>query len=191
MNSRSGFSFRKLGDDLLRRLPASAEILPVFALITTMFYGWTLVVFLWKLPGWLFFLTAGEIAGIVAFQFTTNLIESIVVLLLLLVFSAVLPPRFFKEAFAVRGSAVALVLIGSMMLFLNRYVAVGPKFGENLSVWMLGSLFISFAIAALSTRIKILRMAISWLSDRLIVFLFVLLPLSALAVLYVIVQAFI
>jgi hypothetical protein len=156
-----------------------------------MFYGWTMVVFLWKLPGWLFFLTIGEIAGILAYQFITNLLESLVILLLLLISSMVFPPRTFKDVFVVRGSMAALVLIGSMMLFLNRYVSAGPKFGENLPVWMLGSLLISAVMVALATRLKILRVSISWLSDRLIVFLFVLLPLSALSLLYVLIQAFI
>ncbi len=156
-----------------------------------MFYGWTMVVFLWKLPGWLFFLNIGEIAGILAYQFTTNLLESFVILLLLLISSMIFPPRTFKDVFVVRGSVAALVLIGSMMLFLNRYVSVGPKFGEYLPVWMLGSLLLAIVLSVVSTHFRILKDSISWLSDRMIVFLFVLLPLTALSILYVLIQTFI
>ena len=156
-----------------------------------MFYGWTMVVFLWKLPGWLFFLNIGEIAGILAYQFTTNLLESFVILLLLLISSMIFPPRAFKDVFVVRGSVAALVLIGSMMLFLNRYVSVGPKFGEYLPVWMLGSLLLAIVLSVVSTHFRILKDSISWLSDRMIVFLFVLLPLTALSILYVLIQTFI
>ena len=156
-----------------------------------MFYGWTMVVFLWKLPGWLFFLNIGEIAGILAYQFTTNLLESFVILLLLLISSMIFPPRTFKDVFVVRGSVAALVLIGSMMLFLNRYVSVGPKFGEYLPVWMLGSLLLAIVLSVVSTHFRILKDSISWLSDRMIVFLFVLLPLTALSIFYVLIQAFI
>lgn len=191
MKSRFNRFFRKLRDSLSGRIPAFADILPVFALIAAMFYGWTMVVFLWKLPGWLFFLNIGEIAGILAYQFTTNLLESFVILLLLLISSMIFPPRAFKDVFVVRGSVAALVLIGSMMLFLNRYVSVGPKFGEYLPVWMLGSLLLAIVLSVVSTHFRILKDSISWLSDRMIVFLFVLLPLTALSIFYVLIQAFI
>jgi hypothetical protein len=174
---------------LLKRLPAFPDILPVFAVITTMFYGWTMVIFLWKLPGWLFFLTAGEIAGIFAYQMTINLIESLVVLLLLLLFSMALPAHALKDIFVIRGSAAALILIGSMMLFLNRYVSVGPEFRNNLYWWMLGTLLVAIVLTTLSTRVRFLSASISWISDQLIVFLLVLMPLSAISIIYVVVHS--
>jgi hypothetical protein len=169
----------------LKRIPAISNILPVFAVISSLFYGWSMVIFLWKLPGWLFFLNAGEIAGIFAYQLITNLAESLLVLSLLLVVGAILPPPVFKDVFPVRGSLVALILISSMMLFLNRYVAIGSGFGASQSLWMLGTLLLIVPLAMLSTRVRVFNTAISWISDRLIIFLFLLLPLSALAILYV------
>lgn len=171
----------------LKRFPPISDILPVFAIIAAMFYGWTMVVFLWKLPGWLFFLKIGEIAGIFALQLITNLIESLAVLSLFLAVSVALPSRALKEVFVVRGGMSALVLIGSMMLFLNRYVAIGSEFGGNLSLWMLGTILLVIVLAMLSTRIRFLSALISWISDRLTVFLFVLMPLSALSILYILV----
>ena len=169
----------------LKRLPPISDILPVFAIIVTMFYGWTMVVFLWKLPGWLFFLTIGEIAGVFAFQLATNLVESLVVLLLLLILSMVFPPRIFKEVFIVRAGMAALILIASMMLFLNRYVSVGTAFGSALFLWMIATTLLAAVLTMLSTRVRFLTALISWISDRLTVFLFILMPLSALSLIYV------
>ena len=180
---------QKLRGIALNRLPQVSKIIPVFAVIATMFYGWTMVVFLWKLPGWLFFLTLGEIAGIFAFELVTNLIESLVVLLLLLTFSMAFPSHVLKDVFIVRGSMAALVLIGSMMLFLNRYVSIGSEFGGNLSLWMLGTILLVIILTILSTRIRFLSALISWISDQLIVFLLVLMPLSALSIIYVFIHS--
>jgi len=172
----------------LKRLPAFHEVLPVFAVLSTLFYGWTSVVFLWKLPSWLFFLTAGEIMGIFAYQMVTNFIESLAFLILLLTATAILPPKALKNEFVVRGSMISFLVIGSMMLFLHRYASVGPEFGHYLYWWMIVTLFLSILLARLSTDIKVLRVSLSWFSDQLIIFLFVLIPLSALSFIYVLVS---
>ena len=51
---------------MTRRLPALQQILSVLALVAVPFYGWTIMVFFWKLPGWLYFLSVGEIATLLA-----------------------------------------------------------------------------------------------------------------------------
>lgn len=179
---------QKLRSIALDRLPKVSEIIPVFAIIATMFYGWTMVVFLWKLPGWLFFLNIGEIAGVFAFQLVTNLIESLAVLLVLLIFSIIFPPRVLRDVFIVRAGMAALVLIGSMMLFLNRYVSAGAAFASVLFLWMIVTIILAVALAFLSSRIRFLSASISWISDRLTIFLIILMPLSALSIIYVLLR---
>ncbi|MEW5942138.1 MAG: hypothetical protein AB1750_20930 [Chloroflexota bacterium] len=173
-----------------KRLPKFADILPVFAVIAVMFYGWSLVVFLWKLPGWLFFLNVGEIAVIFANELVTNLAESLAILLLLLAVCAILPARFLRDDFAARGGIAALTVIGAMMLFLNRVVEKGAAFNRYLYWWMLGTVALAVFLAWLGARVKFLRAAVTWLADRLIVFLFVLLPLTALGMIVVIARFF-
>lgn len=174
-----------------KRLPQFADILPVFAVIAALFYGWSLVVFLWKLPGWIFFLTPGEIAVILAYELTTNLVESLVVLLLLLAACVILPPRFLQSDFTARGSIIALTLIAAMMLFLNRMAEVGPAFNRHLLWWMFTALALAVFFGWLVSRLRFLHQAVVWLADQLIVFLFVLMPLSALAVVVAVVRFFI
>ena len=173
---------------MLKRLPKFADILPVFAVISVMYYAWTLVIFIYKLPGWLFYLNLGEIGGILAHEFMTNFLESLGLLLLLLIACILLPPRFFRDAFAVRGTAFSIVLIASMMVFLNRYAAT-PRIGSSLGIWMLVTLVLAAAVAVVSTRVRFVSKAMAWISDRLIVFLFLLVPLSIISILYLLVRS--
>lgn len=164
-----------------KRLPPFSEIVPVFALVAFLFYGWSLVVFLWKVSGWIFFLNIGEITVILAYQLTTNLFESIIFVALLVFVAAALPGRFLKDDFSVRGGIVSVVLIGAMMLFLHfaATVRAGPSSGWVW--WAAASLALSVFLAWLSTRIRALDKAFSWMEDQLTVFLFLLLPLSLLS----------
>jgi hypothetical protein len=174
-----------------KRLPPFADILPVFAISATLFYGWSLVVFIWKLPGWMFFLNLGEMfAGIFAYELVTNLAESLTIVILLLALGAILPPRLLRDNFIVRGGLASLTLIVAMMFFLNRQVEVGPSFNRFLPWWMLGALALAIFLCWLSTRLPFLRKAISWLGDQLTIFLFILLPLTALALIVVIIRFF-
>jgi hypothetical protein len=47
---------------------------------------------------------------------------------------------------------------------------------------------VTFGISFFSTRIRPVRQALTWLSDRLIVFLYVVIPLSVLSLLVIIVR---
>ena len=173
-----------------KRLPKFADILPVFAVIAVMFYGWTLVVYIWKFPGWMFFLNIGELFGIFSYELVTNFLESLTLILALLIVSAILPPRFLRDDFIARGGMASLTLIAAMMLFLNRAVEAGPAFHRYLGWWMLGALVLAIFLAWLTTRVKFLRSTIAWLADQLLIFLFILIPLTVIALITVIIRFF-
>lgn len=175
---------------MTKRLPALADILPVFAIIAFLFYGWTMMVFLWKASGWLFFLTPGEIAVIFAYQLATNLAESLFFLLILLVLAAVLPARLLKEVFIVRGGAISVTAIGSMMLFLHLTASTRPGPSSSWFGWMLVTLLLAILSAWAATRFQWIGRALAGLGDRLIVFLFLLAPLSLIALVTVLLRLF-
>lgn len=170
---------------MLKRFPSIADILPVYALISSLFYGWSVVVFAWKLPGWLFFLTSGEIAVIFSYEFVTNLSESLFVMVPLILLAGILPPRVLKEAFVSRGSAIALGMIGSMMIVVRLSVAnkLGPP--AYWPAWLLGAVLVSIMLAWITSRVIFVARALAWLADRLIVFLLILIPLSVVALIVV------
>jgi hypothetical protein len=81
-------------------------------------YGWTIIWFFWRLPGWVFFLSASEILMAAAYALATNLVESLAVLVLPLLLSLILPKTWFRNAFVARGAALVLALV-AYMIFLT------------------------------------------------------------------------
>ena len=171
---------------ILRRLPESQPILQVYAMIAVLFSGWTIYIFLHKLPSWLLTLNAGEIFTVFSYAMVTNLIESLMILLLLLAGCAVLPPRLLRDHFAARGTILGLGLVGSLMvalLVLNRF---GIESRGKILIGFLLTLLLTALLLAFSSKVRWIDSAVLWLSDRLVVFLFVLIPLFVILFLYVV-----
>ncbi len=171
---------------LLRRLPESQAILQVYAVIAVMFSGWTIYLFLHKLPSWLLTLNAGEIFTVFSYAMVVNLLESLIVLLLLLLACIVLPARLLRNEFAVLGTILSLGLVGSLMavlLLLNKFGIAGSS---RLWAGVLAVLLATALLLVFSSKIRPIQSTILWLSDRLVVFLFVLIPLFAILFVYVI-----
>lgn len=171
------------------RFPALKHIAPVLAIICFLFYGWTAVIFLWKLSSWLFFLTFGEIAVLAAYASVTNLVESLVVLSILILAAALLPARWLKDDFSLRGGALALALAGSMLLI--NHLSVIDRLGPVAywPLWILGALLFGITLATIASRVTFLGRAIVWLGDQLIIFLFILLPMSVVSLAVVLARA--
>jgi len=126
-----------------KRLPAFASILPVFAVIAFLVYGWTMIVFLWKLPSWILYLTLGEILAVFAYSMTFALLESFLILTLLLLACMALPPAWMRDAFVTR-----------IMLYMARYAVVGYDFIRFLIPWSLAALALTGLAAFFSTRLR-------------------------------------
>lgn len=173
---------------MLKRFPKPQAILQVYAVITFMLSAWTMVAFSWKLSTWLLTLNIGEIFTVFSYAMLTNLLESLLVLSFLLVISALLPSRFLRDDFIVRGTIISMGLIGSLMMYLGLNRAFN---NENVVMLLSGpiavlSLMVFFL--GFSSKFHWLRSATTWMSDRLIVFLLILLPLFLLLSAYVIVR---
>ncbi|MBV6396479.1 MAG: hypothetical protein HFACDABA_02077 [Anaerolineales bacterium] len=164
------------------RFPTLTQIIPVLSILCVLFYGWTAVMFLWKLSSWLFFLTFGEIAVLAAYASVTNLVESLVLLGILLLAAALLPARWLKDDFSLRGGALAITLAGSMLLI--NHLSVIDRLGPVAywPLWILGALLFGMALSSIASRVTIVGRAIVWLGDQFSVFLFILLPMSVVSI---------
>jgi hypothetical protein len=171
-----------------KRLPPLAHILPVYAVISFVIYGWTILLILWKLPSWLFFLHTGEIIAILSYSFLLNLIESLLVLLALLGVCWLLPPSWLRNDFNVRGVALVLGLFASMMLHLEMYnnSDLREAFIHSLLPWWGVTVPVAVGVTWLASKAAWLRRGLIELSDRLIVFLYIFIPLSLLSLVVVI-----
>lgn len=171
---------------LRKRLPDSQAILQVYAVIAVLFSAWTITAFLWKLSAWLLLLNLGEIFAIFSYAMAVNLLESLLILMLLLVLSVVLPARFLQQDFAVRGTALSLGMIGSLMAFLGLHMAFATSIVGQLAIVLFEILLLMLVFAALSPRFTALHSILLRISDRMLVFLYILLPLFVVLLLYVI-----
>lgn len=161
-----------------KRLPVFGSILPVFAVIAFLVYGWTLIVFLWKLPSWILFLTLGEIMVIFAYSMTAALLESFVILGILLLVSVLLPAAWMRDVFVARGTFAALTGLGAVMLYMYRYAVVGYDFIVQLIPWSLAALGLTVLVAFAAGRARFLVRAAAWFSDLVSIFLFLFVPVS-------------
>ena len=170
-----------------QRLPNFQAIVPVYAVTAVMLAGWTITAFLWKLSAWLLLLTLGEILTLFAYAMVTNFLESLIILGSLLLVCILLPRHLLRDHFAVRGTILAIGIIGALMVFVGLHRQFGIAGGAGLFLGPLTALLLTAVLLGLSARgMGTIQSAVLWISDRLIVFLFLLLPVFLVSSLYVV-----
>ena len=154
-----------------------------------MVYTWTSLWFFWKLPSWLFFLNAGEILIAYAYSLATNLVESLAVLCGPLILSMALPKEWFYDRFVARGAALSMAGLGYMMYIAFQFKTNADYPSLNLKAWSL-VLAVGFIllIVYLAGRLNLFRKIIEFLADRAIIFLYISVPLSLIALVVVIIR---
>jgi len=173
---------------MLKRLPAKQDIAPVFAVIVSIIYGWSIAAFLRKIPSWILFLQVDEIIIVLVYVLTVTFLGSILFMIFLLFFCILLPVQYFKNYFAAQGALASLSLIGSVAIYINRYSEYGAGFLKYGPIWLGVTIMIAVFLSYLAIRVRFLRRAILWVADRLIIFLYVFVPLSVISLSMVILR---
>jgi hypothetical protein len=171
---------------MLKRLPEFHAILQVYAVIAVLLSAWTIVAFLWKLSAWLLILNLGEIFTVFSYAMLINLVESLIVLLILLLLSALLSPRILRDQFVVRGTILALGFVGSLMAFVRFHREFGIESGARLLFGPIAVILLTALLLGFSSKIRFIGSVTAWISDRLTVFLIILVPLFLLLSAYII-----
>jgi hypothetical protein len=170
---------------LRKKIPSLHEILPLFATIVFMNYGWAALTFFWKVPSWLYFLSFGEIAAILAYTFASSLLECTIILLIFLFASLVLPSGLLADKFAVRASLIVYSLTFWMILFTLNTLIELPTTGDFITFGLGVSVTSALAIL-LSERISYVPGLVTAAGNRLTIFLYLWLPLGVLGILVII-----
>ena len=161
---------------IIKRIPDRKYLLPVYGLIVMFIYGWSLFQFFKDVPGWLKFLTVGEIGGILAYTLAVDFLESILILAGLIVISICLPIKWFHDDFIVRGGVTVLYSLGFFI-----FLALKPNPTYQLNNYVIRGIvdlaFLHFVIKDVS----LFRKVINSLADRSTVFLYLSIPSSLLA----------
>ena len=160
-----------------KRLPGFPAIVQVYAVIAVMFAGWTITAFAWKLSAWLLLLNAGEIFAIFSYAMAVNFLESLTILLILLAAGALLPAPLLRDDFVARGTILSVGLIGAMMAFVAAHMRSGMFSSLQLLIPPLVPLVLTGFLLVRLSGLPFLRSAAVWVSDRVVIFLFILLPL--------------
>jgi hypothetical protein len=163
------------------------QIGPVYAVIVAMIYPWSLLRFFWRVPSWLYFSSLNEMAVIYAYTAVVNLVESLFVLLGILALSLVLPKRWFRERFVSKGGMLASLGLGYLMYF-NKQLDPELPFPYDLAVWTPATLLGILVLVFLLDRVTVLARLVEGLADRLVVFLYISLPVSGVALMTVLIR---
>lgn len=172
---------------IIKKIPKLEEIAPVYAVIVMMIYPWTLTRFLWKLSSWILFASVGDLAALFAYMVVVNLVESILVLLVPLVMSIILPHRWFYDRFKTRS--ISLVLFGlGFLVYLNRNLHADSPFPLTLVRWIPMAAIAILGLVFLVDQVGFLRKVLEEVANRLTVFLYISIPISAIALLVILVR---
>jgi len=177
---------------LLARLPDRQSVLYVYTTAVFMVYGWTLYTSFWKVPSWLFYLTLGEVLSIYSYSFVINFLESLLLVFPLLLFGVVLPARWWNRHFTPYGMTWVVCIAGSAMLRLYnlRAPSMWEDFLHNQGLWWGLTVLLAIALSFSVSRVSWLRKGAEQLADRLVIFLYIYLPLTVLSFVMLLVRAF-
>jgi heme exporter protein D len=171
---------------IFNRIPKLSQLFPVYAVIALVIYTWTILWFFWKLPSWLDFLNMLEIGIVFSYVLTTNFVESLIVLIVLIVLCVILPRKWFLDLFVARGTALALLGL-SYMVYLAYQVQAKvdhPTFSFRVVPIVLETLFV-LVVGYVVGGIPPVRKALEFFADQATIFLYLSIPISVISVLIV------
>jgi len=177
----------KIKATLSSRLPGLQQAASVYAVIVLFVYGWTIYWFLWKLPSWLYFMTAPELLAVFSYSMVMNLLESLCVLLLPVGLSLLLSERWFRDQFVARGVSLSVVLLGFLMYYSN-LIAQLAGLPSYLGWLLLGVFAAAVLIVVVVGKVGFLRRGLEEISERMIIFLYLSIPISAISLIVVMVR---
>jgi len=169
---------------IFNRFPTQAQVAALYALIVFTLYSWTLLWFFYKVPGWLYYLSIGEILTSLAYSLATNFFESLVVLAAPLFLAVVLPKKWFADLFVARGAALIFPGLAYMMFVAFQFQSKLDYPSDIINLYPL-VLVVIFILAFLVGKVRFLSQALEALGDKATIFLYLSIPLSLVSTLVV------
>jgi hypothetical protein len=171
-------------DWIQKRFPSRSEMIAVLAVAVFACFSWTLIGFFNKLSSFVLYFTPGEIANIFAFMMAFALLESLAATGLLILLSALLPASWLKEGFAFKGFVILLVATTTAILFQHALSDYFPSLGSLLAYTLIPLLLIVLLLWFIHSRPKLQNILLS-VQDRIVIMLFIYLPIGVIGLLVV------
>lgn len=168
--------------NFFKKIPSRDQIAPVYAVIVTMIYSWSIVFFFWRLPSLLFYSTIGEIGVMFAYMITADFLDSLIIIFPLILLCLFLPEKWFFNRFSTKGVFLSMLILGSVFAYGQYYRA------ESLSLLLQKTFLAGLAFLILTyllDEIQLVRRLFEGIANRAVVFLYLFLPITAISVLTV------
>jgi hypothetical protein len=168
------------------RFPKFSEVVQVYAVNAFIVNAWVLMWIFWKVPSWMFYLSIGEILALLCYILATAFLEGLLLGAGVTTVGFILPARWFRDRFVVRGVLVSLFGI-AYLIFFALHVREG-EIPDYLVEWLPYIILASFVLTYLLERISLLEKIIGGFSERLTVFLYFSVPAGVLSLLVVLIR---
>jgi len=169
------------------RIPSLKQLAPVYSVIVVAVYGFSMVRFFWRVPSLINYSTVGQVGVIFSYTAVVNLLESLIIILAPIVLSMILPGKWFFEQFVAKG--VLLVSLGlGYFGYISSHINTEEEFPYLLVKWSPLVFIAILVLVFFLSRIKLLSKFLEWVAEQLEVFLFISLPVSAIALVVVLIR---
>jgi hypothetical protein len=162
----------------------------VYAVIVFLLYSWTLSTSFYQLPSWIFYMNIKEIASIYAYAFSLNILESIFLLVFILFLESTILYKLPRKDFQWRSTITLLVLLGSSMLrltVLGEYTEKEIFVSGQLIWWVYTMIFYAMLLIA-TLKISLLRRLFEGFAERVVIFLYIYVPLSIVSIVVIVLR---
>jgi len=167
------------------RLPDIKTVLPVYAVLVFMLYGWMTIVFFWKMTAWLFYLNLGEIGIVYSYGVFNEFVESVIYIFLLLMLTVALPTSFLRDKFQTRGTLIAVFLLGVVysMSYLIAFQEIDRMKAALFALMAFGIL--NAILLWVSAKFSFVNRVIVFVTDQMTIFLYIYAPITVISFLVI------
>ena len=167
------------------RFPKLQEIILVYAVNVVILYTFSLWFSFQDFSrNWILFLDTEDILGVFAYTIVGAFTESLLIIGVLIFIYFLFPPSIAQGRFVLYGTILTITFSLVLILRAGTYASIRNILSNNnmvLAFFIAGTL----ALSLIAEQIKIVRSALEAFADRCLIFLYVYLPLSLLAVIIV------
>jgi hypothetical protein len=155
-------------------------------------FSWALYRTSWYVPSWLESLSIWSVLIIIAYVLSFALFESACLLALVVFFSLFFPLKVFKEKYVLLGSSLAVLLsVGAVLVQRKINLVYRLELWQLWSyplVGLLASVLLVVLLAFLFNHFPLLGRLVNAVVDRMVIFVYIYVPLGLLALLVVLVR---
>jgi hypothetical protein len=177
---------QKSSFSLWDRLPDRQDILYVFGGVVFIVYAWAVQGFFYQLSSLRLYHNIADIFAVFCYLMAFALLESLLVIGVLISTAFLLPSKWFRDGFAVKGFLAVLVLGGAMVMLqkylysqqISDYQMPSPS---TLSGGMIAVFILVVVLILFIQNVPVIRNLILAFEERLQVFLYVFVPIGILS----------